>query len=155
MTLAAVLCCAMTTMVFTACTETDNPVVAEEEEMPDIEPVDNTPKNDVMTTTTATKAYVFDGEYGDIGNKLINRLTNRQQELDSTTMLIVFPGNKINTLSQSEKNHIIKAYNKGAKILVDRPSRDEMIWIAYVAVIEDSTAIDPVKSVPDDEEVPI
>lgn len=152
MTLAAALCCTVISTVFTSCSEKDDPIEAEEEAMPDIDPVDTTPTEDALTTTTNAKAYVFEGEYGDIAKKMINRITNRQQKLDSTAMLIVFPGNKISTLSQSEKRGIIVAYNKGAKILVDRPSISEMFWIAASAVLEDSTSTVSAESVPNDEE---
>ena len=153
MTYAAVLCCAMISTAFTACAEKDTPIGANEEAMPDMNPVDQTPTEDALTTKVTTKAYVFEGEYGDIGQKTINRITNRQQGLDSTTMLIVLPGSKYSTLSRSEKRCIIQAYNKGAKILVDHPSLNEMFQIAAFTVMEDSTSTESIESMPNDEEM--
>ena len=152
MTFAAGLCIAMTAMVSTSCSdkdETQNPV---EEEMTDTEPVDNTPTADVMTTKTNAKAYVFEGDYGDIGKKVLTRIANRQSEVDSTTKLIFIPAEKYATLSKAEKDSITVAYKHGAKILVDRPSASEMMLMAFS--IPDGSAITTVpESKPNDEAV--
>lgn len=150
MTFAAGLCIAMTAMVSTSCSdkdETQNPV---EEEMTDTEPVDNTPTADAMTTKTNAKAYVFEGDYGDIGKKVIARITNRQSEVDSTTKLIFIPAEKYVTLSKAEKDSIAVAYNHGAKILIDRPSFDEIMFMA-VSVITGTTPADVPGTEPNDE----
>lgn len=152
MTFAAGLCIAMTAMVSTSCSdkeETQNPV---EDEMTDTEPVDNTPTADAMTTKTNAKAYVFEGDYGDIGKKVLARIANRQSEVDSTTELIFIPAEKYATLSKAVKDSIAVAYKHGAKILVDRPSASEMMLMAFS--IPDGSALTTVpESKPNDEAV--
>ena len=112
-------------MCVTSCSDKDDDdpaAVPEEEVLQDIDPVDQTPKEDALKSRTNVKAYVFEGAYGDIGTKLIARLTNRQQALDNTIQLIILPGGKYKTLSENEKKSISTAYKNGAVILVDRPS---------------------------------
>lgn len=149
--LTIVFCFVMISTVFTSCSVKDTPIASEEETIPDMNPIDLTPTEDALTTKITAKAYVFEGEYGNIAKKMINRITNRQQELDSTTMLIVFPGDKYSTLSVSERKHIIMAYNKGAKIMVDRPSLNEMFQIAASTILEDSTSTVSDDTAPNDE----
>ncbi len=154
MTSAAALCIAMAAMVSTSCSDSNddaqNPV--EEEEMTDTEPVDNTPTVDAMTTKTNAKAYVFEGDYGSIGKKVLARVTNRQSEVDSTTELIFIPAEKYATLPKAVKESVAVAYKHGAKILVDRPSASEMMLMAFS--IPDGSALTTVpESKPNDEAV--
>ncbi len=150
MTFAAVLCIAMTAMVSFSCSDKDEFQNSVEEEMTDTDPVDNTPTTDAMATKTNAKAYVFEGDYGNIGKKVLSRISNRQSEIDSTTELIFIPAEKFSALSQEVKNSITVAYKHGAKILVDRPSASEMILMAFS--IPDGFALTTIpESKPNDE----
>lgn len=143
--MAAALCCIAAATVSVSCSDKDDTSNAEEE-MTDTEPVDKTPTEDAMTTVTDAKAYVFEGSYGDIGQKVLARVKNRQQGIDKDTKLIVIPGEKYVTLTNEQRGDIIAAYNNGAKILVDRPSAQETMLIGmYIplgitSVVETETA---------------
>jgi hypothetical protein len=152
-TFATAICIAMAAVVSTSCSDDDdNNQNALEEEMTETEPVDNTPTADAMTTKTDAKAYVVNGDFGNIGKKFIARISNRQSKIDRTTELIFLPAEKYATLSQEDKDSITVAYKHGAKILVDRPSTSEMMLMAFS--IPDGSALSTVpESTPNDEAV--
>ena len=153
MAFATAICIAMAAVVSTSCSDDDdNNQNALEEEMTETEPIDNTPTDDAMTTKTDAKAFVVEGDFGNIGKKFIARISNRQSKIDRTTELIFLPAEKYATLSQEEKDSITVAYKHGAKILVDRPSTSEMMLMAFS--IPDGSALSTVpESTPNDEAV--
>ncbi len=150
--LAAILCFITMAAVGIACSDNDDAKTAvEEEEMTDTEPDETPPTEDALTTKTNVKAYVFDGTYGNIGKKVLARITNRQSEIDSTTQLIFMPADKYATLSRPELDRINAAYNNGTKILVDRPTIDEMTQMAYSLLFGPSSELNA-ETAPNDEE---
>ena len=153
MAFATAICIAMAAVVSTSCSDDDdNNQNTLEEEMTEMEPIDNTPTEDAMTTKTDAKAYVVNGDFGNIGKKFIARITNRQSKIDRTTELIFLPAEKYATLSQAEKDSITVAYKHGAKILVDRPSVSEREFIAFS--VPDASELTTVpNSKPNDEAV--
>lgn len=120
-TLVVAVCSMITAMVVTSCSD-NNDVNNMEENLPDIEPSIDVPTIDSLLVKTNAKAYVFEGKYGKVGEKLIARLTNRQNQLDSTVKLLIVTAEKFTSLSEDESAIASAAFRNGAKLLVDLTS---------------------------------
>lgn len=147
--LAPVFSCLIIMALCASCSDND---VAQptEENLENTEPVDKTPTTDAMTTTTNAKAYVFGGKYGGIGDRIIDRLNNRQTELDGSVKLILISAEKFASLSGDELTKVCDAFGNGAKIIVDRPSPSEIKAI-HETVTSDGQYETPDASTPNDE----
>ncbi len=108
----------LSAMVVTSCG--DNVEHPEEENLTNTSPSITTPTTDALTTKSNVKAYVFEGDYGEVGKKIIDRLTNRQSALDSTAQLYLFTREGFSALSDEEHDIISAACRHGAKVLIDR-----------------------------------